>query len=110
MEQTPLIRAANITTRFPGTLALESVNFELAQGEIHSLCGENGAGKSTLMMIMAGVHQMDGGSLFFTDGTAVISIQLGEEIASSSGSGKQGSNSSNNKFLRHGFKLLKIFI
>jgi ribose transport system ATP-binding protein len=65
MEQTPLIRAANITKRFPGTLALESVNFELAQGEIHSLCGENGAGKSTLMMIIAGVHQMDGGSLFF---------------------------------------------
>ncbi|HEX2923434.1 MAG TPA: sugar ABC transporter ATP-binding protein, partial [Chloroflexota bacterium] len=30
---------------------------------IHALVGENGAGKSTLMLIMAGVHQPNGGEL-----------------------------------------------
>ncbi len=39
-------------------------------GEIHALVGENGAGKSTLMLIMAGVHQPDGGELL-VNGRAV---------------------------------------
>jgi len=31
------------------------VSFDLAEGEIHSLCGENGAGKSTLIKVISGV-------------------------------------------------------
>lgn len=65
MKKTPLIKAENITKRFPGTLALDKVNFELKKGEIHALCGENGAGKSTLMMIMSGVYSPDDGELLF---------------------------------------------
>jgi ABC-type sugar transport system ATPase subunit len=63
MSVTPLIEARGITKAFPGTLALDRVDFELLPGEIHALVGENGAGKSTLMLIMAGVHQPDGGEL-----------------------------------------------
>lgn len=46
----------NITKEFPGVKALENVNFEVEQGEIHALIGENGAGKSTLMKVLSGVH------------------------------------------------------
>ncbi len=63
MEAEPLIEARGITKAFPGTLALDRVDFQLLPGEIHALVGENGAGKSTLMLIMAGVHQPDGGEL-----------------------------------------------
>ena len=63
MNVTPVIEARAITKAFPGTLALDQVDFELLPGEIHALVGENGAGKSTLMLIMAGVHQPDGGEL-----------------------------------------------
>lgn len=63
-DNTLLIEAKRISKRFPGTLALNSVDFELRRGEIHALCGENGAGKSTLMLIMSGVYQPDDGELF----------------------------------------------
>jgi ABC-type sugar transport system ATPase subunit len=52
-----------ITKRFPGVLALDNVNFEVAPGEIHGLLGENGAGKSTLLKILSGAHQPDGGTI-----------------------------------------------
>ena len=58
-----LIEAHKITKAFPGTLALDQVEFELLPGEIHALVGENGAGKSTLMLIMAGVYPPDAGEL-----------------------------------------------
>ncbi|MDD5017085.1 MAG: sugar ABC transporter ATP-binding protein [Eubacteriales bacterium] len=44
----------NITKQYSGTTALNNVDFELADGEIHSLVGKNGAGKSTLVGIMYG--------------------------------------------------------
>ena len=70
MTAPPLIEARGITKAFPGTLALDAVDFQLLAGEVHALVGENGAGKSTLMLILAGVHQPDNGDLLL-DGNAV---------------------------------------
>ncbi len=46
----------NITKTFPGVKALDNVNLQVEQGEIHALVGENGAGKSTLMNVLSGVY------------------------------------------------------
>lgn len=60
-----LLEAIHITKRFPGTLALDGVQFQLLPGEIHAVIGENGAGKSTLMKILSGVYTADSGELRF---------------------------------------------
>ncbi len=60
-----ILVAENISKRFGGTQALSGVSFCLKAGEVHALMGENGAGKSTLGKIFAGIHQPDGGDLFF---------------------------------------------
>jgi ribose transport system ATP-binding protein len=65
-----LIEVRTISKSFPGTLALNKVDFNLLPGEIHAIAGENGAGKSTLMLIMAGVYQPDEGK-FLIEGQPV---------------------------------------
>ncbi len=46
----------NITKTFPGVKALDNVNLQVEEGEIHALVGENGAGKSTLMNVLSGTY------------------------------------------------------
>lgn len=65
-----LIEVRKISKLFPGTQALNKVDFSLLPGEIHAIAGENGAGKSTLMLIMAGVYLPDEGE-FLIEGQPV---------------------------------------
>ncbi|MDR0519002.1 MAG: sugar ABC transporter ATP-binding protein [Clostridiales Family XIII bacterium] len=58
-----LLTLKNIVKTFPGVLALDDMNFDLREGEIHAICGENGAGKSTLMKIVTGVYKPDSGEI-----------------------------------------------
>ena len=51
-----ILEMINITKIFPGVKALDRVNLQVKDGEIHALVGENGAGKSTLMNVLSGVH------------------------------------------------------
>ncbi len=58
-----ILRAENISKVFPGTLALDNVNFNVYRCKVNVLVGENGAGKSTLMKILAGVEEPTEGRL-----------------------------------------------
>lgn len=51
-----ILEMKNITKEFPGVKALDNVNLQVEEGEIHALVGENGAGKSTLMNVLSGVY------------------------------------------------------
>ena len=58
-----ILKAVNLTKRFPGVIANEDVNFALNAGEVHCLFGENGAGKSTLSSCLFGFYQPEGGHI-----------------------------------------------
>ncbi len=61
----PLLRMENITKQFAGIRALDQVSFSCDKGEVHILAGENGAGKSTILKILSGIHQADGGEIYW---------------------------------------------
>jgi len=52
-----ILRTESITKVFPGTVALDQVDYNIYKGKINALVGENGAGKSTLMKILVGNEQ-----------------------------------------------------
>ncbi len=60
-----ILTMKDIDKSFPGVHALDHVNFEVRNGEVHALMGENGAGKSTLMKVLTGIYTKDSGSIIF---------------------------------------------
>ena len=67
-----VLRAVDITKVFPGTVALDKVDFNVYRGKVNVLVGENGAGKSTLMKVLAGVERATSGSLLLDGGALEI--------------------------------------
>lgn len=65
-----LLTATGFCKYFPGSTALDHVDFTLMRGEVHALLGENGAGKSTLIKCMTGAYRRDAGTLVL-DGTEI---------------------------------------
>jgi len=54
----------NLTKRFPGVVAVDNINLEIGQNEIHAIIGENGAGKSTFCKLLTGIYQADEGEMY----------------------------------------------
>jgi iron(III) transport system ATP-binding protein len=60
------IRIQHVTKRYEGgTLALDDVSLEVAEGEMFFLLGPSGCGKTTLLRTLAGFIQPDSGDVFF---------------------------------------------
>ena len=60
-----ILTMKGISKTFPGVRALDNVDFDVRQGEVHALMGENGAGKSTLMKVLTGIYTKDAGTITF---------------------------------------------
>jgi general nucleoside transport system ATP-binding protein len=95
-EIQPIVRLRGIAKYFPGVVANQDVDFDLAPGEIHALLGENGAGKSTLMNILTGIYRPDAGEIVI-DGEPVTFASPIEAIAAGIG------------MVHQHFKLVKAF-
>jgi len=54
-DRAPALVAKNLTKRFDGFTAVDSVNFEIQRGEIFGFLGSNGCGKTTTMKMLTGL-------------------------------------------------------
>jgi rhamnose transport system ATP-binding protein len=58
-----LLEISDAYKRFGGVQALDGASLTVSAGEIVGLLGENGAGKSTLVKTLAGLHDLDAGTV-----------------------------------------------
>ncbi|MFK0156809.1 ABC transporter ATP-binding protein [Streptomyces sp. NPDC090499] len=63
MDTPHAVRARGITKCFGDVVALDAVDLDVTQGQIHGLVGPNGAGKTTLLGLLLGLAVADGGRL-----------------------------------------------
>lgn len=63
MDGRTAVRARGITKCFGDVVALDSVDLDLARGQIHGLAGPNGAGKTTLLGLLLGLAAAESGKL-----------------------------------------------
>jgi ribose transport system ATP-binding protein len=59
----PTFEMRGIRKSFAATIAVDGVDFAVADGEVCALVGQNGAGKSTLMSILSGALAPDAGEM-----------------------------------------------
>lgn len=55
------IRTEHLTKRYGATLALDSLDLVLEEGEVYGYLGPNGAGKTTTIRLLLGLHRPTGG-------------------------------------------------
>jgi len=60
-----MLEVRNLSVRFGGLLALDSVSFDVREGEVLSLIGPNGAGKTTAFNAVSGYLAAGGGQILF---------------------------------------------
>ncbi|MBP7670592.1 MAG: ABC transporter ATP-binding protein [Ferrovibrio sp.] len=60
-----LLQVSGLTRRFGGLVAVDGVEFDVAEGEIVGLLGPNGSGKTTVLNLLSGALSPDGGSIRF---------------------------------------------
>ena len=65
MAAVTLLEARGLTRYFGGLKAVDGVDFDLAQGEIHALIGPNGAGKTTFVSLLSGRTPAQSGTIRF---------------------------------------------
>lgn len=65
MAAVTLLEARGLTRHFDGLKAVDEVNFDLHEGEIHALIGPNGAGKTTFVSLLSGRIETQSGTIRF---------------------------------------------
>jgi len=60
-----LLEIRDVTKRFGGLVALDTVGLDINEGEILGLIGPNGAGKTTLFNCVTGFYRPDSGQIQF---------------------------------------------
>ncbi|MGW0997114.1 ABC transporter ATP-binding protein [Streptomyces sp. NPDC002523] len=79
MDTLLAVRARAITKCFGDVVALDGIDLDVTQGQIHGLVGPNGAGKTTLLGLLLGLATADSGSL------EILGTPVGRALAAPDG-------------------------
>ena len=74
------IRALGLTKAYRDTVAVQSLNLSIRQGELFSLLGVNGAGKTTAIKMLCGITRPTGGDAFLHGNSIVTQAQAAKSI------------------------------
>ena len=61
----PLLRVTDLTMRFGGITAVDSLSFEVDEGSITAMIGPNGAGKTSAFNCMTGFYKATSGTIIY---------------------------------------------
>jgi ribose transport system ATP-binding protein len=61
----PILEVRGLVKEYPGVKALQGVDLDVLEGEVHCLLGPNGAGKSTLIKCVSGAVEPTAGEVVF---------------------------------------------
>lgn len=63
MSAEAVLQLRQVTKRFGGLTAVDSLDFAVTPGQVKALIGPNGAGKTTVFNLVTGVYPVDGGEI-----------------------------------------------
>lgn len=66
-----MVTVTDLTKSYKGRKVVDSLSFQIGEGQIFALLGSNGAGKSTTIKIILGLVQKDGGDISLKQGVRV---------------------------------------
>jgi len=69
-----ILELKDLTMKFGGVTALDTLNLDVFRGEICALIGPNGAGKTTVFNVITGVYQATSGAINF-DGKNILGMK-----------------------------------
>lgn len=78
-DREAILSTRQLTKKFGGLTAVDSVGFTVAAGEIRCLIGPNGAGKSTLLELITGQLSPTQGDIYF-DGLDLTALEPHERM------------------------------
>jgi len=68
-----ILKAGNMTKRFGGLVAVDTLDLEIEDNSIHSIIGPNGAGKTTFFNCITGFYRPEGGEIIF-NGKPIVGL------------------------------------
>ncbi|TCM50503.1 ABC transporter ATP-binding protein [Kribbella sp. VKM Ac-2568] len=79
MDESVAVRARGVVKSFGEVIALDGIELDVPQGQIHGLVGPNGAGKTTLLGLLLGLAVADSGTL------EILGTPVGRALAAPDG-------------------------
>lgn len=70
-----ILHAQQLSKHYPGSTALDAVDFTAGAGEAIAIVGPSGSGKSTLLHCLAGILRPDAGSVTFAGNAGPVRLE-----------------------------------